>query len=177
MSTEKSELSNIANRLLELVGEFANNKKTVFAQKAGIPKGTFYGYLKGGVPHVEHLVRIQETFFVSIDWILTGRGQKYIHDSEEKVVVDQDPQIARLIEGARRVLTSGNHVAFDALERNIIYFDHAIEAEKRADEAEKEIAEIKEKMKTIEQEFQKMKRIELRQDAQGGGQSSGKKAI
>lgn len=70
----------MVERFLELVNDFADGKKTVFAKKAGIPQGTFYGYLKGGAPHADHLVRIREAFGVSIDWILTGSGSKLINE-------------------------------------------------------------------------------------------------
>ncbi len=175
MSIVNSEFSTVSDRLMVLVDELAQGKKTVFAQKAGIPKGTFYGYLKGGVPHSDHLVRIQETFSASIDWILTGRGTKYIVAQGEQQPLDPNPEIADLMERARRVLTSGNHVAFDALERNIRYFDQAIAAEKRADVAEKEIHEMKQDMELIKKEIKRLKDENQRLDEQGEDSSSNEK--
>lgn len=161
------------NRLLELIGEFADGKSTVFAINAGIPKGTFSGYLTGRIPHAEHLVRIRERYSVSIDWILTGKGSKYIQENFNAVIpLDPDPEIAELIAGARRVLTSGNHAAFDALERNIRYFDIAVTAEKRVDEMEKE---MKEGFKSLKEEISRLKRENSRLDMEKEEQSSKKK--
>ena len=157
------------NRLFELIAEFADGKQTVFAAKAGIPKGTFHGYLKGRTPQPEHLIRIRETFSISIDWILTGEGSKYIPPQGEAQVLDPDPEIAGLMEGARRVLTSGNPIAFDALERNIRYFDHAINAEKQ-------LNEMKDDMEFLKKEFAKLKLENQRLDEEEEVQSSNEKA-
>ncbi len=81
MSIKNSGISNISRRLYELVEDFCYGKPTVFAQKAGIPKGTFYGYLNNGIPHIDKLVRIREQFGISIDWIITGEGDKLISTS------------------------------------------------------------------------------------------------
>jgi len=52
------------------------------------------------------------------------------------------------MEGARRVLKSGNPVAFDALERNIRYFDYAIRQEQRMEEMERRLARLEEEKTT-----------------------------
>ena len=72
------------------------------------------------------------------------------------------------MEGARRVLTSGNHIAFDALERNIRYFDHAIEAERQ-------LNEMKSDVEMIKAELIRLKRENSRLDAEAEEQSSKKK--
>lgn len=71
---------------------------------------------------------------------------------EANLIVDQmpseaecSPEVAELLEGAKRVLQSGNVVAFDALERNIRYFDFAIQQEQRMFEMEKRLAALEEK--------------------------------
>jgi hypothetical protein len=56
------------------------------------------------------------------------------------------PEITELLEGTKRVLKSGNAVAFDALERNIRYFDFAIQQEQRMAEMEKRLAAMEKKM-------------------------------
>ena len=65
------------------------------------------------------------------------------------------PEIVELLEGARKVLKSGNKVAFEALERNIRYFSQAIDDQKelmrlrgvkeqeKKEEAQKEIVNIR----------------------------------
>lgn len=64
---------------------------------------------------------------------------------------EQDPEITDLIEGARRVLKSGNAVAFDALERNIRYFDFAIQQEKDMAEQKKKLSEMEKRLSALEE--------------------------
>lgn len=108
---------------------------------------------------------------VNLQWLVTG--ESYTDDIGKS---DPDPEISDLIDKARRVLTSGNPVAFDALERNIRYFDHAIAAEKRADQAEKKISEMEEDVKMIKAELIRIKREKLRIDMEAEEQSLKKKA-
>ncbi|MBE9482013.1 MAG: helix-turn-helix domain-containing protein [Bacteroidetes bacterium] len=91
---------------------------------------------------------------VSLDYIFTGKykiTQKTKTEGEMQVaeeasiykVENEDPEIVELLEGARKVLKSGNQVAYDALERNIRYFSHTIETEK-------ELKIIKSRLEVIE---------------------------
>lgn len=143
-STSQNEL---VNRLLFLVDKHAGGKHTIFAKNANIPASTFQGYLQGRTPHPDHLLRIRETYGVSIDWVLAGLGPVYINEITTEGAgggppVDEDPAVAELLEGARRVLKSGNPVAFDALERNIRYFDHAVASEKRLQAVEAQLEKV-----------------------------------
>lgn len=88
-----------------------------------------------------------------IDWALNEKvnlqdfivGGKY-QTEETHAYLDEDPEIAELLEGARRVLKSGNPVAFDALERNIRYFDHAVATEKRLEAVEEKLETVLDKL-------------------------------
>ncbi len=86
---------------------------------------------------------------VDLNYLVTG---KTIRASD----FDPDPEIASLVEGARRVLTSGDPVAIEALERNIKYYDRAITAEKRAEDSEKEIKEMKEELERLKLENKRL---------------------
>jgi len=103
---------------------------------------------------------------VNLHWFLTGEGVSDANSS----ALDPDPEIADLLAGARNVLTSGNPIAFDALERNIRYFSHAIEVEKRMQGVEADLAE----MKSYVMEMKRQE--EAREKARLGEQSSEKKA-
>lgn len=70
-------MGQIKDRLLILVNELTDGKPAVFAKKVGIPHSTFHNYIKGRKPHSDHLIRIRDTFRVNIDWLLTGKGNKY----------------------------------------------------------------------------------------------------
>lgn len=69
--------------------------------------------------------------------------------------LDPDPEISELMEGARRVLTSGNPIAFDALERNIRYFDHAIATEKELQEMKDDLVLIKKELEELKKQKSK----------------------
>ena len=76
----------------------------------------------------------------------------YIYKEED---LDSDPDIADLLKAARRVLKSENQVAFDALERNIRYFDHSIKTENRLKAIEAEQTTLKDTLAKMEKRFEK----------------------
>jgi len=158
MSTKKETFGDISQGLSILVDEISQGNRKKFAMGAGIVPATLHNYLNGRVPKADALVNICKSYNINLNWLLTGKGPKYITNQGDTQILDPDPEIAELMEGARRVLTSGNPVAFDALERNIRYFDHAIAAEKRADASERKIKEMEEDMAAIKNEIINMKK-------------------
>ena len=143
MSIEKQTNVNIADRLQTLVDDQTDGNAKLFAEIAGIVSVTFYNYLKGRTPKADALANICIKYGVNLNWLVSGVGSKYRDTDGDQVELDPNPEIADLLEGARKVLTSGNPIAFDALERNIRYFSHAIEVEKRMQEMEADVAEMK----------------------------------
>ena len=77
------------SRLRYLIKTLAGDKHTVFAKHAGIPTSTFQNYIKGRVPHLDHILRIRETYNVNIDWLLTGEGNIFVSDSNNDVGSDK----------------------------------------------------------------------------------------
>ena len=77
---------------------------------------------------------------VDLNFLITGR----IIGSP---ALDSDPEFGELIESTRRILTSGNLKAINALKQNINYLEHSIEEEKKQQEEietiKKELAESK----------------------------------
>ena len=151
MSTKKQTNVSIADRLQTLVNDLCRGNAKQFAENADILSVTLYNYLKGRIPKADALSNICLTYSVNLNWLVSGVGDPYISkggevDSIPKAtppIFDENPEIADLLDGARRVLTSGNPIAFDAMERNIRYFSHAIEVEKRMQVVEAELAEMK----------------------------------
>jgi len=81
-----------------------------------------------------------------------AENSTYIYkEGKSQCKLDDDPGIADLLESARRVLKSGNQVAFDALERNIWYFDYAIKIEGCLNSIDKTIKRFMAKIKDIKQ--------------------------
>lgn len=136
-------------RLKKLIADNTEGaKSTVFAKRAEIPGGTFANYLKGRLPQAEQLIRIRETYGVNIDWLLTGEGEPYLKGNRDSgQTKDVDPELTDLLAQAEKVLTSGNRQAVEALERNIRYFAHAIDVERRLGVLEGRIEAIEKSMK------------------------------
>lgn len=149
-------ITNFVERLRFLIDTMCAGKSTVFAKKAGIAPGTFAAYLGGRLPQAEQLIRIHETYGIDLTWLLTGHGSVYADDSQNdsldniesplnicEDVENISDEVSDLLIKAKKVLTSGNDVAFRALQYNINYFDRAISAEQRAKLAEIEIDQAK----------------------------------
>jgi transcriptional regulator with XRE-family HTH domain len=151
MSTENSTFGQISDRLLILIDKTTGGSVSLFSRKTGINDKTLYTYLKGRAPSAEALFSICREFEININWLLTGKGPIYIYGEEKAAALEADPEIADLIEGARRVLKSGNAVAFDALERNIRYFDFAIQQEKDMAEQKKKLSEMEKRLSALEE--------------------------
>ena len=111
--------------------------------------------LRGSIPY-EALITFCDKKKISIDWLLTGEGEMTRNEAEKgenslSILYkeggdEEDPELARLLNGAKKVLTSGNKQAFDALSRNIDYFSHAIEMERRLSKNESDISLIKDSL-------------------------------
>jgi hypothetical protein len=102
------------------------------------------------LPGSEILTMLKQHFETDINWILTGDGEPFIGQNPPQTQptaakMDENPVVADLLDGARKVLTSGNPVAYDALERNIRYFSHAIEVERRLNAMELRLKKIEER--------------------------------
>lgn len=108
MSTRKGrdvDFYGIGGRLSELVEEFANGNKANFAKTSDIPKTTFYGYLDGRNPKIEHLLKIREKYHVSLDWLLSGEGSRDINEQSShptltsSVLLEVDAWLSELVIG------------------------------------------------------------------------------
>jgi len=128
-------LNSVVGRILEKKGLTQNRE---VAEILGISPADFSNRKKRGTL-LPLLIDWAIHEKVNLHWFITGER---IFDSKS-TALDPDPEVAELLEGARKVLTSGNPVAFDALERNIRYFSHAIDVEKRMQGMEADLAEMK----------------------------------
>lgn len=92
---------------------------------------------------------------INIYWLFTGEGEMIRRDEKADTYIykerdskpqalDDDPEIAELLARARKVLKSGNRMAYESLERNILYFAHVIEIEKRFIDMESRLEALEE---------------------------------
>ena len=145
MSRKKSPYDKIICKRIKELRSKSGHTGTEFANNIGISQGHLSDIENTKViPNKTTLLAISYSYNLDIDELITGKceiirkqvPEKEIQVNEETPLykvgdLDSDPDIADLLKAATRVLKSGNQVAFDALERNIRYFDQAIETEKR----------------------------------------------
>lgn len=141
------------------------------ADEIGVSKTTIQNYEAGNIPKGLYLFKLSRALKCSIDYLMIGEESPYIQEdwvienpsgmnneklaeynetkkswlnskSHDNGLLDEEPEVAELLEGARRVLKSGNPIAFDALERNIRYFDHAVATEKRLKSMEEKLEHL-----------------------------------
>lgn len=70
-------MSDIVSRTKELIKDTCSGNAREFSRKTEVPYGTLQGYLRGRLPHSEHLIRMSESVGVNINWLLTGRGEMF----------------------------------------------------------------------------------------------------
>ena len=87
-------MQNFFERLKILIQRYADGKHTVFAKTAGIPISTFQSYLGERLPNSENLIRISETYDVSLDWLLTGKGTQSRNDRPDRCVHEKEATYA-----------------------------------------------------------------------------------
>lgn len=135
----------------------------IISDLTGIGLKTIQNYESGAWPKGDYAIALSKALKCSLDWLLLGEGPEPPDPGEEKQetenalynkvempppkkedrgYLDDDPRVADLLEVARLVLKSGNEVAFDALERNIRYFYHAIKSEKYLQGVESRISNM-----------------------------------
>ena len=70
-------MSDIVSRMKEIIKMTCSGNAREFSRKTEIPYGTLQGYLRGRLPHSEHLIRMSEQVGANINWVLTGKGEMF----------------------------------------------------------------------------------------------------
>lgn len=152
LSRKIFENSSFIDRFSWLIVEKAKGRPTVFAKLVGIPAGTLYGYIDGKLPTPEYLIRIHEVFGVNINWLLKGEGEPFLKPKDESGEPQQgitdsiETSLTEILKLAEKVLTSGNRQAMDALEKNIRYFAHAVEVERKLESMDDRLKAIEDRL-------------------------------
>ena len=169
-------MKHISDRLLELVSIHAAGKHTVFAKNAGIPHGTFSAYLKGRVPHPDHLCRIHDIYNVNINWLLTGEGDPYIY-KEEKVGASRRgapvPDAAGLkpddfglaVSGLKEIFDSCDPILIPAIQANIRAFQISARREQQNRELIQKVGKLEGECEDLKKRLDEMeKQLKQKQD-------------
>jgi len=131
--------------ILLSIDKFSGGKHTVFAKKAGIPPSTFQSYMKGNLPKPEHLIRIYETYNISINWLLTGKGKMVLEPEKESGVAENTPIYNKEEKPAE---DAADHILKNKL---IQTQDKLISQMELIDQLKNRLAETEEKLKTSEE--------------------------
>lgn len=76
-----SDVSAFVIRLKNLIGD---DSIAFFARKCGVPESTIRSYLvRGKTPGMEHLAAIATSCGVTVDWLATGKGIKFVRDLKQ----------------------------------------------------------------------------------------------
>lgn len=72
----------IVSRLRTVVETLHNGNAREFARKTGIPYSTLQGYFHKRLPKAEYLALMADNAGVNITWLLTGKGEMLLVNSE-----------------------------------------------------------------------------------------------
>ncbi len=65
-------------RLQSIVDDTTSGNKKKFAELAGINKNTMQNYMRGRPPKADALEKICNTYNVNLNWLVAGKGEKYL---------------------------------------------------------------------------------------------------
>lgn len=74
-------MHSIKTRLTQIRGDKTYDK---FAEEIGIARTTYMRYEKGEAPSFELLYKLCTKLHININWLLTGKGSKYISPDDNK---------------------------------------------------------------------------------------------
>lgn len=83
MSSEDRQVIDRIGFVERLIDACGSSKVTEVQDLLGVQYQTARNYLAGRVPTAEMLLRISERTSCSIDWLLTGRGKKFVDGALE----------------------------------------------------------------------------------------------
>lgn len=127
------------------------------ANLMGVSQGSLSAYENNlGEPKKNAFANLIRNTDIDMEWLLTGSGKSPEKEaSKQKAHVKEDvsgygtDDVGELLDKARQVLKSGNTMASDALSKNINYFHHAIEQERRLSLVEQRLGGLENKFKAV----------------------------
>lgn len=80
-------MNNINFRINELVSHFSNGNNSDFAKKVGVNEANVRNYIGSTEPKFSFLEKIVNTFEISYEWLLTGKGSMLKTDTSTPIPV------------------------------------------------------------------------------------------
>jgi transcriptional regulator with XRE-family HTH domain len=89
-------MSTLQERLFEVINLLGwKDSQADFAMSLGIKRTTIIGYIKGtSPPSAEFLTNLNEKYGISVDWILTGKGEKLLVNRATNPIVRETEAIS-----------------------------------------------------------------------------------
>ena len=113
----------MANEFSERLGEaFDNDTMAVIARRLGVPHATVRNYFGGRMPSPEVLIKIARETNVSLNWLLTGTGERFVRYDrpidigrvlEQKIEQIVDAKLAERLGGPVRAAAAPRVPEFD----------------------------------------------------------------
>jgi transcriptional regulator with XRE-family HTH domain len=123
-----------------------NDLATILHISSGYLSDLRTGKKRPGRKIIHSLARIG----ANIEWFLTGAGDMFSKAPERAHSDKHQSRIKEYLVLTEEVLSSGNPLASDALERNILYFAHAIRSEQRLKESERRLAQSEQRLSEMD---------------------------
>lgn len=85
--TNRKVRAKVAPRIRQLVDDFGG--VTAFARAHDMMPKYIYRWLHGMVPSVDNLLKLAVTSRISPEWVLLGKGQRYLNGRKPKAAVQK----------------------------------------------------------------------------------------
>lgn len=126
--------------------EFGIKNDSKLAEYFAVDPSTVHTWRKRDKLPLRKIIAACRENKVSLELIFWGETKRSSAVNEATEIYGDDVPTRELLDSARKVLSSGNQMAAEALEKNIRYFAHAIEIENRLVRLEEEVRFIKKEM-------------------------------
>lgn len=145
-NTHKSEYSAFANNIKLLISRYEHGNKQEFAEACRCSYETVRRWCNGdNLPDGAQLLRINDIYSVSIDWLLIGV------DPGEKLIQEWSPETQEACRKVKTILESDDKTTAAALHMNISAFEQAIERYDENQGLKKDVDQLKKEVKQLRQ--------------------------
>ena len=160
----------ISERIKRIRGSLSQAE---FGKRIGSSQRAVQGWEAGeSAPGANFLERIHRVFGVDIHWLLTGKGNPYIKDKDQAVIVAEDAapyghddrnldesDIGKTIGELVKILQSGDTSIVNAIISNLNTFSRAIDLNKDVSQLSKKLDDFRGEFKTLKDKFSRIESL------------------